>query len=166
MRSGAGFFCAGRKQQWKYIDCLWSFLLGNDCHSFTALHQRYTLYFKGWYQQNDVHKTKRLVRRRPAEFVTKQNMKDIAHRYLNSQELKVHCFIILTLFWFQTEWNEVNDFKLATELQFSLLSVMKPENLVLVQKGKCLSHDKWSHLLFFPIYGGLRAAEIRRRPEL
>ena len=53
----------------------------NDCHSFSASHHRYTLNFKGWYQQNDVHKTKRLVRRRPADFVTKQNMKDIAQRY-------------------------------------------------------------------------------------
>ena len=53
----------------------------NDCHSFSASHHRYTLYFKGWYQQNDVHNTKRRVRRRPADFVTKQNMKDIAQRY-------------------------------------------------------------------------------------
>ena len=54
----------------------------NDCHSFSASHHRYTLYFKGWYQQNDVHKTKRPVRRRPADFVTKQNMKDIAQRHV------------------------------------------------------------------------------------
>ena len=57
------------------------FFLEKDCHSFSASHHRYTLSFKGWYQQNDVHKTKRPVRRRPADFVTKQNMKDIAQRY-------------------------------------------------------------------------------------
>ena len=57
------------------------FFVDKDCHSFSASHHHYTLYFKGWYQQNDVHKTKRPVRRRPADFVTKQNMKDIAQRY-------------------------------------------------------------------------------------
>ncbi|KAJ7379580.1 polymerase, member 12 [Desmophyllum pertusum] len=51
-----------------------------DSHSFSASHHKYTLYFKGWYQQNDVHKTKRPVTRRPAEFVNKQNMKDISQR--------------------------------------------------------------------------------------
>ena len=59
---------------------LFSFL-DKDFYSFSALNQSYTVYFNRWYQQNDVNKTKRPVRRRPAEFVTKQKMKDIAQRY-------------------------------------------------------------------------------------
>ena len=51
--------------------------LGKDTHPFSAGHHHYTLYFKDWCQQNDVHRTKRPVRRRPAEFVSKEKMKDI-----------------------------------------------------------------------------------------
>ena len=61
------------------------FFLGKKEHSFSASHHRYTLNFKKMYQRNDVHKTKRLVRRRPADLVTKQNMKDVAQMYV--QEL-------------------------------------------------------------------------------
>ena len=53
------------------------------CCTSATLH---TTHFKGWYQQNDVYKTKRPVRRRPADFVTKGNMHDVAQRclaYLN-----------------------------------------------------------------------------------
>ena len=59
------------------------FLSEIESHSFSASHHKYTLFYKEWYQKNDVYKTQRPVRRRPAEFVTKQNMKDIAQRYLN-----------------------------------------------------------------------------------
>ena len=54
--------------------------VGKDTHPFSAGHHHYTLHFKEWCQQNDVHKTKRTVRRRPAEFVSKENMKDIVQR--------------------------------------------------------------------------------------
>lgn len=53
---------------------------GKDTHAFSAGHHHYTLHFKEWRQQNNVHKTKRPVRRRPAEFVSKENMKDIVQR--------------------------------------------------------------------------------------
>ncbi|XP_073253275.1 protein mono-ADP-ribosyltransferase PARP12-like [Porites lutea] len=53
------------------------YMAEKDSHSFSVSHRQYTLYFKGWYQQNDANKTKRPVRRRPAEFVTKQNMDEI-----------------------------------------------------------------------------------------
>ncbi|XP_068754720.1 protein mono-ADP-ribosyltransferase PARP12-like [Montipora capricornis] len=56
------------------------YVAGNEKHSFSASHHSYTLYFKRMYQQNDVHKTKRPVRRRPADLVTKQNMKELAQK--------------------------------------------------------------------------------------
>ena len=59
--------------------CCNSFV-GKDTHAFSAGHHRYTLHFKEWCQQNDVYKTKRPVRRRPAEFVSKENMKDFVQR--------------------------------------------------------------------------------------
>lgn len=55
-------------------------ILGKDTHPFSAGHHHYTLHFKEWCQENDVHRTKRSVRRRPAEFVSKENMKDIEQR--------------------------------------------------------------------------------------
>lgn len=36
-------------------------------------------------QRNDVYKTKRSVRRRPADLVTKENMKEIAQKYVMIQ---------------------------------------------------------------------------------
>ena len=60
---------------------VWIFILGKESHSFSAGHHQYTLHFKKWYQKNDVHKTNRPVRRRPAEFVSKQNMQHIAQRW-------------------------------------------------------------------------------------
>lgn len=50
---------------------------GKDTHPFGASHHQYTLNFKRWCQKNDKFKTERPVRRRPAEFVSKQNMTDI-----------------------------------------------------------------------------------------
>lgn len=67
------------------------FVSEKDSHSFSASHHKYTLYFKGMYQQNDTHRTKRPVRRRPAEFVNKQNMKDIAQRYLKDFKRLMFC---------------------------------------------------------------------------
>ncbi|XP_068754719.1 protein mono-ADP-ribosyltransferase PARP12-like [Montipora capricornis] len=56
------------------------YLAGYEKHSFSASHDSYTLYFKKMYQQNDVHKTKQPVRRRPADLVTEQYMKEVAQK--------------------------------------------------------------------------------------
>ena len=58
--------------------CLLLAFLGKDTHPFSASHHQYTLDFKKWCQKNDKYTTERPVRRRPAEFVSKQNMAEIA----------------------------------------------------------------------------------------
>lgn len=59
--------------------------LGKESHPFSASNHKYTLYFKKMCQRNDVYKTKRSVRRRPADLVTKENMKEIAQKYVMIQ---------------------------------------------------------------------------------
>ena len=76
------------------------FFLGKKEHSFGAAHHRYTLNFKKMYQRNDVHKTKRLVRRRPADLVTEQNMKEVAQKYV--QEVLILLRVTVNNYIFQS----------------------------------------------------------------
>ena len=59
--------------------------LGKESHPFSASHHQYTLYFKKMCQRNNVYKTERSVTRRPADLVTKENMKEIAQKYVMVQ---------------------------------------------------------------------------------
>lgn len=61
------------------------FFLGKESHPFSASHHQYTLYFKKMCQRNNVYKTERSVTRRPADLVTKENMKEIAQKYVMVQ---------------------------------------------------------------------------------
>ncbi|XP_015760439.1 PREDICTED: poly [ADP-ribose] polymerase 12-like [Acropora digitifera] len=56
------------------------FVEGKESHPFSASHHQYTLYFKKMCQRNNVYKTERSVTRRPADLVTKENMKEIAQK--------------------------------------------------------------------------------------
>ena len=70
--------------------------LGKESHPFSASNHQYTLYFKKMCQRNDVYKTKRSVRRRPADLVTKENMKEIAQKY-----------VIIQCMFFLVEWYQI-----------------------------------------------------------
>lgn len=60
---------------------LYLLFLGKDSHSFSAGHHTYILYFDKMFQRNTKFLTERNVTRRP-EFVAKDQMKEIAQKYV------------------------------------------------------------------------------------